>query len=68
MFDPAAMTKLAEDAQYAKDTLDAAMKEAIESDTSFTKIARAIGKTEAAVRMKAVRLGWYKSGTRRRTF
>lgn len=48
-----------------RDALDDSFQRAINAGVAFTDIGRALGKSEAAIRQKAIRHGWYTSGQRR---
>lgn len=45
-------------AEHYANVLDTSVKNSIEKGESFASIARQIGRTEAAVRLKAKRKGW----------
>lgn len=54
-----------ERAEEAKEYLDLEIQDAILNGMAFTDLGRATNSSEAAVRQRAVRKGWYEAGTRR---
>lgn len=50
----------------AEEVLQKMMRDAVLMGISFTDLGRAVDRTEAAVRLRAIRHGWYEPGERKR--
>lgn len=62
--EPLTLSQLARRAQMAQQALDDAVEIAVKRGETFTSIAMSLECTEAAVRSKAKRKGWYSPGSR----